>query len=212
MIILFVFSQYLGVAIPILGAILYLLQRFYLLTSRQVRLLGIEAKAPLYSHFMDTVSGAATIRAFAWQGSYQKRLYHLVDTFQRPEYLQSCIQHWLKFVLDTMVAALAVVIVATIVTWREKFNAGSVGVSLVMLVNFSTTLARVIRSWTQMESSIGAIARIKRFVDETDSEGRIDLSKDHGPEWPQVGALQIEDLQASHRYLLTSPRMRGFLY
>ncbi|EQB45580.1 ABC transporter [Colletotrichum gloeosporioides Cg-14] len=62
-IILVVFSQYLGATLPFLCAILYLLQRFYLQTSRQVRLLGIEAKAPLYTHFSESVAGIATI----WQ-------------------------------------------------------------------------------------------------------------------------------------------------
>lgn len=52
-IILAVFSQYLGASIPLIGIALYFIQRFYLQTSRQVRLLGIEARAPLYTHFTE---------------------------------------------------------------------------------------------------------------------------------------------------------------
>lgn len=200
LVILFVFSQYLGVAVPILGAVLYFLQRFYLQTSRQVRLLGIEAKAPLYSHFMDSVSGAITIRAFGWQSQYHKRLHRFVDKFQAPEYLQKCIQNWLTFVLDIIVAILAVILVATIVTWRDRFNTGNVGVALVMLIGFSTTLMRVITAWTQMESSIGAVARVKRFIDETESEGAFEQRDSSDTLWPQSGTLQITDLDASHRY------------
>jgi ATP-binding cassette, subfamily C (CFTR/MRP), member 1 len=36
---------------------LSMLLRFYLRTSRQLRLLDLEAKAPLYSHFLDTMRG-----------------------------------------------------------------------------------------------------------------------------------------------------------
>jgi len=63
-IILIVFSQYLVTMAPFVVALLYLLQSFYLQTSRQVRLLEIEAKAPLYTHFIESVAGSPTIRAF----------------------------------------------------------------------------------------------------------------------------------------------------
>lgn len=46
---------------------MYLLQSFYLQTSRQDRLLEIEAKAPLYAHFGESVAGASTIRVFGWR-------------------------------------------------------------------------------------------------------------------------------------------------
>jgi ATP-binding cassette, subfamily C (CFTR/MRP), member 1 len=197
-IILIVFSRYLAATVPFVLAALYILQSFYLQTSRQVRLLEIEAKAPLYTHFIESVAGAATIRAFGWQSVYQERNYKLIDQSQRPAYLQFCIQHWLSFVLDMLVTALAIILVAIIVTWKDKFTAGNVGVSLVMVMTFSTVLMRLIKMWTMMESSIGAVARVKRFAAETDSEER------HGPvaqvaaEWPSQGAVEFRSLVAAH--------------
>lgn len=40
-------SPYLGISYPLLGMLLYILQMFYLRTSRQLRLLDLEAKSPL---------------------------------------------------------------------------------------------------------------------------------------------------------------------
>jgi ABC-type multidrug transport system fused ATPase/permease subunit len=40
-------SAYLAIAYPLLGAVLYIVGRFYLRTSRQLRLLDLEAKSPL---------------------------------------------------------------------------------------------------------------------------------------------------------------------
>lgn len=197
-VILLVFSRYLGVTVPVLGTLIFFLQKFYLLTSRQVRLLGIEAKAPLYSCFTDSVAGATTIRAFRWQRAYQQRFYGLIDNFQRPEYIQSCVQHWLSFILDTIVAAMAVVVVAIIVIWPDKFDTGSVGVSLVMIIGFSTTLMRVIRSWTAMESSIGAISRIRQYTHDTAPDNRQNLNM-ADPDWVQNGSIVIENLRACYR-------------
>ncbi|KAI8300944.1 ABC transporter atnG [Colletotrichum sp. SAR11_240] len=196
-IILVVFSQYLGATLPFLCAILYFLQRFYLQTSRQVRLLGIEAKAPLYTHFSESVAGVATIRAFRWQEQYQERNYEHVDESQRPSYTQGCIQAWLTFVLNLIVAVLAVILVVIVVTWHHKFSAGSVGVSLVMIIGFSEVLARLIQSWTKLESSIGAVARVRRFVSDTETESA--AGRWTPPvNWPQTGAVTFSDVVASY--------------
>ncbi|ETS75107.1 hypothetical protein PFICI_13591 [Pestalotiopsis fici W106-1] len=197
-IILVVFSRYLAATVPFVLVALYCLQSFYLQTSRQVRLLEIEAKAPLYTHFIESVAGAATIRAFGWQSIYQERNYKLIDQSQRPAYLQFCIQHWLSFVLDMLVTALAVILVAIIVTWKDKFTAGNVGVSLVMVMTFSTVLMRLIKMWTMMESSIGAVARVKRFAEETESEERDGPVADVASDWPRQGAIEFRSLVAAH--------------
>ncbi|KAL2876598.1 hypothetical protein SGCOL_008176 [Colletotrichum sp. CLE4] len=196
-VILAVFSQYLGIALPFLAAMLYFLQRFYLQTSRQIRLLGIEAKAPLYTHFSESVDGGATIRAFGSQAQYQERNYRYVDTFQRPNYLQSCIQAWLTLVLNLLVAALAVILVSTVVTWHDKFSASSVGVSLVMVIGFSEVLARLIQSWTKLESSVGAVARVRRFLLETEIETSVGKAS-MPSEWPSSGALSFSNVSASY--------------
>ncbi|TDZ71708.1 ABC transporter atnG [Colletotrichum trifolii] len=198
LVILAVFSQYLGIALPFIATVVYFLQRFYLQTSRQIRLLGIEAKAPLYTHFSESVAGGATIRAFGWQARYQERNYHHIDLSQKPNYVQSCIQAWLTFVLNLVVAVLAVVLVGVVVTWHDKFSAGSVGVSLVMVIGFSEVLARLIQSWTKLESSVGAVARVRRFVAETETEQTAGKGGRLSEDWPRGGAVNFSDVVASY--------------
>ncbi|KAJ0350144.1 hypothetical protein COL154_013387 [Colletotrichum chrysophilum] len=116
LVILAVFSQFLGIALPFIATVVYLLQRFYLQTSRQIRLLGIEAKAPLYTCFSESVAGSSTIRAFGWQTQYQERNYHRINLSQKPSYVQSCIQAWLTVALNLVVAVLAIILVGVVVT------------------------------------------------------------------------------------------------
>lgn len=197
-IILVVFSQYLATMVPFVVVLLYFLQSFYLKTSRQVRLLEIEAKAPLYTHFIESVAGAPTIRAFGWQSQYQERNSKFIDQSQRPAYLQYCIQSWLGFVLDMLITVIGAVLVAVVVTWRDKFSAGNVGVSLVMVMTFSSVLMRMIKAWTMMESSIGAVARVKRFVADTESEEKGNFQPEVPLDWPKQGKVQFENLVAAH--------------
>ena len=200
-VIIAVFSKYLGIAMPFMGVTLYFVQRFYLYTSRQIRLLGIEAKAPLYSSFTEAVDGVSVIRAFGWQRQYQLQNYGLIGASQQPEYMLSCVQACLGFVLKMLTAVLAVALVSISITLKDKFSAGSVGVSLVMIVGFGETLVRLIQSWTRLESSIGAVARVKRFVEETDVEDAGSTGRHAPSNWPQADSVEISHLTASYTYV-----------
>ena len=221
-IILVVFSRSMAVALPFIFAFLYFLQRFYLRTSRQMRLLMIEGKAPLYTHFTEAEStssavagssasrgvgaGSVTIRAFGWERFYQARAYSLVDQSLRTAYMQSCVQTWLIFVVQTTVGVLAVIIVATVVTWKEELNikAGGVGVSLIILIGLSQYLASLISSWTMLETRVGAVARVKSFLADTESEP----GPDSEVEWARGrGVVEFEDVVASYRYKSSQLRL-----
>lgn len=99
-------------------------------------------------------------------------------------------------------AAVTVLLIAIVVTWRGKFDAGIVGISLVMIIGFGSSLTRLITNWTAMESSIGAISRVKNFVDGVEAEDNDSSSKGAlDPAWPQAGAVQLSHLSASYRYV-----------
>lgn len=197
-IILAIFAKYLGIALPFLAVAVFFIQKFYLRTSRQMRLLEIEAKAPLYTHFLELVSGAATVRAFGWQEAFDATCLSLVNFSQRPVYLLYCIQQCLGFVLDMLVATIAVALVATIVFKRDSFDQGDVGVALTMVMTFNGILTMLIRFWTLMETSIGAVSRVKDFVTTTEPEDTVGNFQPIAAEWSASGAIQLSSLVAGH--------------
>jgi ATP-binding cassette subfamily C (CFTR/MRP) protein 1 len=58
------------VQLRLLLTLILVLQKYYLRTSRQMRLLDLEAKSPLYSHFLESLTGLVEIRAFGWSDSF----------------------------------------------------------------------------------------------------------------------------------------------
>ncbi|KAK7181162.1 ABC transporter [Paraphaeosphaeria sporulosa] len=201
-ILLSIFGKYLSATIPVIAGCVFVVQRFYLRTSRQVRLLDIEAKAPVYLHFLETANGAKTIRAFGWQHDCKEKLHALLNRSQKPVYLLYCIQQWLALALDLIVAVLAAVLVTIMVVWRESFEPGAVGVSLLSVMTFNLNLALLVKSWTALETSVGAIGRVKSFVEETPSE-EVDLGICRplpGPEnWPTRGDISFRNVTASYK-------------
>lgn len=117
-------------SVPVLIITVWSLQHVYLRTSRQLRLLDIEAKSPLYSHFLESLSGLITIRAFGWEAQFQNKNAALLDNSQRPYYLLYCVQRWLTLVLDLIVGAEAVLVVGLAVGLRHSTTPGLLGVSL----------------------------------------------------------------------------------
>ncbi|KAL3421008.1 hypothetical protein PVAG01_07453 [Phlyctema vagabunda] len=163
-------SAYLLAAFPILAVLIYMIQRVYLRTSKRIRHLDLETKAPLYAQFTDALKGTASIRAFGWQSSSKLENETLLNDSQRPFYLLYCVQRWLECVLDFMVAGIAVVIVGVAVATRSKVGGAQIGVALLNLVSLGDTMKSLVKYWTQMETSIAAVSRIRNFIDVTPQE------------------------------------------
>jgi ABC-type multidrug transport system fused ATPase/permease subunit len=162
-------------------------------------LLDIEAKAPLYSQFIKTLDGLATIRAFGWEHSLQRRNHELLDTSQKRVYLLGCIQLWLTFTLDILTATLAILVVILVVAIKDSTTGGDAGVALVNVTSTNSVLAMLIISWTSLETSIGAVSRVRSFAQETPSEVRPDADRTPGEEWPRSGTISFENVSASYR-------------
>lgn len=191
-------GKYLAVSIPILGVTLFVVQRYYLRTSRQVRLLDIEAKAPLYKHFIETVSGVTTIRAFGWDQSFHLQHRDLLDTSQSPFYMLLNVQQWLVTVLDLIVGALAVLIVAIAMLSGDSISAGSLGVALALVLHFNSLLTQTIQAWTRLETSIGAVARVQEFVRTTPTEPDRSQIAPLDSDWPSSGDIQFQSIEATY--------------
>ncbi|KAM5429329.1 hypothetical protein McanCB56680_000032 [Microsporum canis] len=196
-VLVFIGAGYIAAAIPLCILALLVVQFYYLRTSRQLRLLDIEAKAPLFSQFLETVGGVACIRAYGWTQSYTERHYKALNISQKPYYLLWCIQRWLILVLDLLNAGLAVTLVA-IATNVRSASTPFLGVALFNIVTFSSTLQTLVTSWTQLETALGAINRIRSYSQDVKDEN---LPRENGSvtdDWPQSGAIAFKNISASY--------------
>ncbi|KAF4768608.1 hypothetical protein HAV15_002643 [Penicillium sp. str.  len=202
---------YLAAVLPLLLGVLFLIQRFYLKTSRQLRLLEIELKSPLYTHFIESLAGVTTIRAFSWTHAATSRIISMLDTAQRPYYLLLCIQRWLSLVLNLIVAAITVLLVGISFGLRTRVDSGLLGIALVMMMDLGLVLSELIQNWTLLETSLGAIARIKEFSEETPNEDSNTTVQTHNElsEWPTQGEIAFEGARISWNSSETKPLLNS---
>jgi ABC-type multidrug transport system fused ATPase/permease subunit len=192
-------SGYMAATFPLLIPVLYFVQKFYLRTSRQLRFLDLEAKSPLYQQFTETLEGVATIRAMGSQEWFEQDFLSRLDESQKPYYFLLCIQRWLMLVLDMVVGATAVVLVALACATRSS-SAGSLGVALTTILAMNSQLQNLISAWTQAETSLGSVARTKEYEAKTPNEN---LPMAQHPEagdesWP-MGTIKISSLTIKYR-------------
>ncbi|QGI63185.1 hypothetical protein CEK26_007138 [Fusarium fujikuroi] len=200
-----------AISIPFVIVVLALIQRFYVRTSKQLRLLEIEHKAPLFSHFLETIDGLATIRAFGWIQPYTDKALSRIDDAQKPAYLLNCIQRWLTLVLDMVVAFLTVILVVFAVTLREKIDPSLLGIALVNMMRLGTNMKGIILNWSLLETSLGAIARIRMFCSSAPNEQKSTEDNDPGELWPRQGSLEVKNLDVQYEQT-NEPVLRGLSF
>lgn len=184
--------------LPVCMLVVYFVQKLYLRTSRQLRLLELESKAGVLTAFMETVEGLSTIRAYGGADEATTKHAQQLDESHKPLYMLLCLQQWLNLVLDLLVAGLAVGIISLAVLFRNSTTGGDIGMALNLVLLANTTLLRLVESWTGLEISLGAIARLKSLELEVPPESQPceDLAP---PEtWPPRGSLHIQELTAAY--------------
>lgn len=192
-------GRYIAITFPFIIGVFYVIQKFYLRTSRQMRFLDIEHTAPLYSHTIEILDGLASIRAFGYEAGCLDAMCHSLNESQRPAYLLGCLQQWLLFASDMTVAVLAVVLISITTALREEIGVGFMGLALSNVVAFGTTVQMVLVTWVQLEISIGAIARIKKFSSSVDPESYDESAA--GPpdaDWPSQGGISLQNVSAAY--------------
>ncbi|KAK6063487.1 ABC transporter [Seiridium cupressi] len=191
-----VVTPYVAIGYPFIFGVLYILQNYYLKTSRQLRLLDLVAKSPLYSKFQEVVAGLISIRAFKWTRHYQQSYDLLLDKSLQPDYLLDLVQQWLSLSLNFIVGLIAVAVTCFATHVSSSSHTGLVGAGLVSLITLSELVCATVRSWVQLETSLGAVKRLKDF------EG-ISPEKKHAnerqppDEWPSSGLIDIEGWEVS---------------
>jgi ABC-type multidrug transport system fused ATPase/permease subunit len=189
---------YLLAAIPVLAAVLWVLQHIYLRTSKRLRQLDLETKSGLQTKISESYQGIATLRAHGWQSTIRNEFWTKLDESQRPFYMLFMVQTWLQFVLNMIVAGLATTVAGVAVGTLGKISTGAIGIAFLNIVTLGEGLTNLIHSWTSLETSLGAIARIRAFEKDTPLEKEVEDPTELPPSWPSSGALVLDHVWASY--------------
>lgn len=145
------------------------------------------------------MSGLATIRAFGWENKYKAVNHQHLAGSQKPFYLLYAVQRWLSLVLDMTVAGFVVILMGIAVGTMGKLSGSFLGLALVNVASLSASLKALITDWTVLETSLGAVTRVKNFVQRNKSENLPGESDLPPLNWPKYGSIEFEGVSAFYK-------------
>jgi ATP-binding cassette subfamily C (CFTR/MRP) protein 1 len=191
-------SYYMVAFIPFLFGILWLLQSFYLQTSRQIRILDMETKTPLFAAISETAAGVEHIRAYGWQAPLLSQTYKMLDHSQKSFYYMYAVQRWLMVVLNLIATAIVCGLVSIALLVFNASSQGGLGLALMAVIYLQADLNYLITEWTTLETSLGAVARLQSFIKDTPTEKDKDGVTEQPVTWPSRGKIEFKNVSASY--------------
>ena len=125
--------------------------------------------------------------------------YERLDTSQKPFYLLFCVQHWLTLVLDCVQVGFVLLIVGLIIGLKDRISAGFAGVALSNLINLSSLMSNLVMVWTQLETSMASVERIKTFKESTPSENMVTENLMPPDNWPSQGSIEFKGIDVTYK-------------
>jgi len=181
----------------------YAVQYLYRQTSRELKRIESISRSPLFSHFSETLTGLATIRAYRAQDSFIRANEARMNGNNRSYYLLVLTQRWLSIRVETIGALISFFAALFVVVQRDSLNAGSAGVSLSYALSITSVLNWVVRQTVEAENSMNSVERTKYYSDSIEQERPEHIPAVDEPvekaHWPQRGAIEIKDLQIRYR-------------
>lgn len=95
------------------------------------------------------------------------------------------------------IALIALIVIVLTTTLREQIGPGNMGIALSNILAFSGTLKTTITSWVMLEIALGAVARVRNFIADTEPEDEFDEYEDR-EDWPSKGAIEFDGVTASY--------------
>ena len=175
---------FIAIIIPI-AFLYYMVQRFYVSSSRQLRRIESSTRSPIYSWFGEAVSGVTTVKAYKLEAEFCQQMAGKVDSngaSMVPNYMAN---RWLSIRLE-MLGNLIVLFAALLaVLGRETLEPGLVGLSLSYAMQITNSLNMLIRQSSQIENNMVSVERIKEYQTSLPQEADWTVAGDPGPEqWP----------------------------
>lgn len=180
-------------------------QQYYIPTARELaRLAGIE-RAPILHHFAESLSGAATIRAFGQKKRFFDANLCLIDNHSRPWFHNVSAMEWLSFRLNQLSNFVFAFSLVLLVTLPEGFIDPSIaGLAVTYGINLNVLQATVIWNICNAENKMISVERILQYSNLA-SEAPMIIEDCRPPDnWPETGSILFKNLQIRYAEHLPS--------
>ncbi|KAK3703287.1 hypothetical protein RRG08_017331 [Elysia crispata] len=181
-----------------LGLLYYLIQRFYIPTSRQLKRIESTTRSPIYTHFSETITGAASIRAYKATDRFILQSEEKVDKNLKYYFGGIASNRWLSVRLEFL-GNLLVLSAAMFAVVSENVNQSLVGLSVSYALQITGGLNWLVRMTTDLETNIVSVERVKEYMETPTEAAWVNPFRRPPSNWPTEGAVSFIDYKMRYR-------------
>ncbi|XP_045473295.1 multidrug resistance-associated protein 1-like isoform X2 [Harmonia axyridis] len=188
---------FIAVIIP-LGLVYYLIQKFYIETSRQLKRLEAISRSPIYSLFNESVAGAPVIRAFKAGQAFTNDFERKSDFNNSCYYLSMISNRWMSLrleILGNLIVFFSVMFSVTV----KHLNAGLLGLSITYALEITETLNYLVRIASEVETNIVSVERIREYAQASQEAPWDNPDVQITPSWPDKGIVEFKRFGVRYR-------------
>ncbi|XP_005096296.1 multidrug resistance-associated protein 1 [Aplysia californica] len=188
---------FLAVVVP-LGIMYWMIQRFYIPTSRQLKRIESTTRSPIYVHFSETVGGAASIRAYGASERFVMESRNRVDHNLSFYFASLASNRWLGWSLEC-IGNLIILSAALFAVLSTDLEPGLVGLSVSYSTQVTGALNYLVRMFSELETNIVSVERLKEYAETPTENAWVIPYNRPDSQWPQRGDVSFNNYQTRYR-------------
>lgn len=187
------------IAASFISILYFLIGRFYINSSRDLKRLESVHRSPLYQQFGETLSGMTTIRAYGDERRFIRENLAKINTQHRPFIYLWAANRWLAFRVDVVGALVAFFAGAFVILSVGRIDAGAAGLALTYAVTFTENVLWFVRLYSANEQNMNSVERVKEYLD-VEQEATASIPESKPPSnWPSRGSVEFIDYSTRYR-------------
>ncbi|KAB0345155.1 hypothetical protein FD754_022081 [Muntiacus muntjak] len=192
------------IAIPVipLGIISFVLRRYFLETSGDVKRLECTTRSPVFSHLAASLRGLWTIRAYKAEHKFQELFDTCQDLHSEALFLLLTTSRWLAVYLDVIYAIFVTVVAFGALILVETLDLGQVGLVLSLTVTLTGMFQWCVRESVEVENMMISVERGIEYT-ALEKESPWEYEYRPPPSWPHKGRIHFNNM--NFRYSLDGP-------
>ncbi|CAF3726393.1 unnamed protein product [Rotaria sp. Silwood1] len=185
----------------LLGPAFWLLCRYYLRSSQQLKRMESITRSPIFGLFASSLNGLTTIRAFKVQNDMIRAFMNLADANTRPYLYTVGAARWFCLRIDVMTTLFTLFTALFVVILRNRANPAMLTLSLLYSINISAWFQFGVRQLTEAQNLMISVERIDEYA-------RLPQEEDNGSskrliktptDWPDRGAIEFRNYSLRYR-------------
>ncbi|KAG8758519.1 hypothetical protein FRC14_008012 [Serendipita sp. 396] len=201
-IIITIFLYYFIAAVVVITLGYVYFAAYYRESARELKRLDSSLRSLLYSHFAESLSGLATIRAYGETKRFIQDDHYYIDLENRALFLTITNQRWLSIRLDFMGGFLVFAVGIMCAVGINGISPSQIGLILSYTTMLTQLFGMLTRQSAEVENNLNAVERVTEYS----NAGSMPQEASHEPTghtipqgWPREGKLDIENIFMSYR-------------